>query len=462
MSKHVLVALSWGIDNIGSMAITPGLLHMMDRQRPEVPARIISLMDEDDPKYAVSRDYIPLYKSNSKVLPNRFRPLFQEHSSSRAWSAFKARWGEQKLESFRRGVLSSHEAEAIAEDVLDRLPLDVYAELREGDPAYGEAFDDAGFVIYNSGTMINFGRLGVRNMWGYTIPNVMPLLIARALKLPYGLNSNSFDAIDWPADLIFRPLLEDARFVYCRDSDSLNYLRQCDLTNASTGYRPDSAFFFQGRDEAWAERYLADNGLEEKQFLAVIVRISGNPRDIAYDPTGGSMPPERIASHMGKIKEVIERWIAATGMKVLLCHETRDTVESARTALWDQLSADTKRHCVFLDHFWSSEQACSVIRRTRVLLSMEMHSVIMSIGIGTPVVHNPFDEAGRKKQMVRDVGLGDWLVDIDASSAEAMADRALAIHRDYEQAERRVHGVLPGLEARAFQTLSEVWTHWRA
>jgi polysaccharide pyruvyl transferase WcaK-like protein len=463
MNKHLLIALSWGIDNIGSMAITPGLLHLVNKQKPDLPVHVFSHLIAEKPGYHISSAYVPTYTSNCTMHPNCFEPMFRPNQpTSRAWLAFIERWSESKLESFRKGCLTSYESASIADDMLNRLPLEIHAELKLTNPEAAAAFDQAGFVIYNSGTMINFGRLGIRNMWGYTMSNAMPLLIARALKLPYGINANSFDAIDWPATLVYERLLGDARFVYCRDSDSLRYLEQCGLMNKNMGYRPDSAFFFPGRDESWAEQFLAENGLEEKQFLAVIVRISAHTKElIAYDPTSGAIAPERQAEQMHKLKEVIEQWVATTGKKVLVCHETRDTVESAREGLWNILSEDALAQCVYLDHFWSTEQACSVLQRTRVLLSMEMHSVIMSIGLGTPVVHNPYAEAGRKKEMVRDVGLGDWLVDIDSCSGEDMLASVLDIHHNYAASEQRIQELLPGLEARANQVISEVWTNWK-
>jgi polysaccharide pyruvyl transferase WcaK-like protein len=457
-----LIALSWSIDNIGSMAITPGLLQLVKQTNPDIPVQVFSLLEEGTADFPISRDYIPRFKSNCTVHPNIFRPMFQESDpSSRAWLDFIQRHSAHRLESFRKGCLASEEAEAIADDLLHRLPLEIVDEMRRDRPECAAAFEQAGFFIYNSGTMINFGRLGIRNMWGYTLPNVLPLLIARALKLPYGINANSFDAIDWPANLIYRPLLADAQFTYCRDTDSLNYLRQCGLLNQNSGYRPDSAFFFPGLDESWAEKYLANNGLQDKRFLTVIVRISGDQKALAYDPTGGSMRPERQAEHMRKLKGTIERWIADTGMKVLIAHEQRDTLHSAKQQLWDILSEDTRKHCVYLDEFWSSEQACSVLRRTRILLSMEMHSIILSLAHGTPVVHNPFDEAGRKKRMVRDLGFGDWLIDIDGVTTDEMHAAVMGIHNDYDSARQRLQEALPGIQARGRQMVSEVWTHWK-
>lgn len=204
-------------------------------------------------------------------------------------------------------------------------------------------------------------------------------------------------------DLIYEKLIKDAKFFYCRDGDSLNYLSQKNLLNKNSGSRPDSTFFFKQFDDPWCKDFMRDNNLEEKKFICVIIRYSSDEGKY-HDPTGGSVPQSRKDSHMDKLRTFIVRWIESTEMKVLICPETRDSIVQAKTHLYSKLPRKIKEDCVFMDDFWTSEQAYSVFRSSRIVVSMEMHSIIMSLNVGTPVVHNPFAEAGRKKWMVKDTG----------------------------------------------------------
>jgi len=67
-----------------------------------------------------------------------------------------------------------------------------------------------------------------------------------------------------------------------------------------------------------------------------------------------------------------------------------------------------------------------------------MHSIIIGIGNGIPILHIPYGECGRKRQMVRDMDLAPWLIDIDdEDAAQQMLDAAL--YADGHQAELRQH-----------------------
>lgn len=461
MVRHLLIAYSWSVNNIGDMGITPGLLNLIDRDRPELPVSVLTWQPAADPGHAEAKARLQRYRRLCTVEP---MPFFERMgaaaSRGQAWPRLLTRWGAHRLESFRKGILTADDSAALVDDLLGPFADDLIADLRAEVPSIARAIEEAGFVLYNSGTTLNFGRLGVRNLWGYTLPLAMPLILARRLGLPYGISAQSFDALEWPMELLYRTLFRDARFVYCRDTDSLRYLEQKRLTNACSGFRPDSTFFFQGLDEPWADHFLAAQGLTPERYACVLARISAATA-ILNDPTGGAVSAARQDEQMRKLAHFITEWVRRTGCKALLCHETRDTLETLKAALWERLPADVRPAVVYLDSFWSSEQAYSVFRRARLVVSMEMHSVIMAVNVGTPVLHDPFDECGRKKTMMRDIGLGDWLLDIDSCGDEALIDAALAIHHDWESARQRLQRLRPALEVRARTTLSEVWLQGR-
>jgi polysaccharide pyruvyl transferase WcaK-like protein len=461
MSKHLLITYSWSVNNIGDIGITPGLLNMINREKPELPVKVFSWLPENDPGYLKTKNYLPQYKKNCEVLPMPFVVADGGGmTKGKAWQNFEQRWGCSKLESFRKGTLTTYESEAIVEDILEKYSLELFEELKENNPTAANAFENAGFVYYNSGTTFNYGRLGIKNLWGYTLPLAMSLIIARKIGVPYGVGSQSFDALEWPMELLYRKLFGDAEFVYCRDTDSLNYLSQKRLTNKCSGYRPDSTFFFKGFDEAWADKFMSEHELKNENFMCLMQRLSSKQSEF-NDPTGGAVSEERKHEQMRKLKILIEQWIERTGGKVLICHETRDTLKTVPEYLLNILDKKTLKNCVYMDSFWTSEQAYSIFKRARIVTSMEMHSIIMTINVGTPVIHNPFDECGRKKYMLNDLGLGDWLIDIDSCSDNAMVDVAMDIHKNHMAAKKYLRDLRPTLEAKTLATLKEVWMAWK-
>jgi len=461
MNKHLLLAFSWTFGHVGDVGITAGFLQFLHRRRPDLPVRLLAWQGREDPEFPRAQRYYPQYHAPTEVYPNVFRELIGDDApEGGVWREWGKRWGRRRLENFERGCLNSREAAAMAEDLLERFPLELYREMETRHPEIAKLFSEAGFVLFNASTSLSFGRLGVRNWWGQTLRNAMPLLIARALRIPYGLHPQSVEAVDWPVDLVYRPLFREARFLYTRDSDSLVYLEQRRLCNRSSGFAADTTFFFQCPDIAWSERWMEAHGLEERGFAVVMVRIPicrpGSP-----DPVAGAVPPERLARLMDRNRQVIEPWVAKTGLKVVIAHEGADTIPSAREHLWSLLSPETREKVVYLDEFWTTEQAFALYQRARLMISMEIHSTFLALGAGTPVVHHPFVEAGRKMEVFRDLGLGDWLIDIDEADAGEILSAVLAIHENHEAARARVAAILPGLEAKASSILAEMERHWQ-
>lgn len=461
MERHLFAAYAWSFHHVGDTSIMPGLLGVVHRQMPEVPVQVMAYQAESHRDYSQVGTYLRRFSPNSTVHPNVFRQMLQEgEAGSDAWRSFARRWGNAALGQFELGRLDERESARIAEDLLERLPLELLEELRRNKPEIAAAIADAGFAVYNSSTSLSYGRLGSRKLWKAILPMMMPMLIARAAGVPYGFSPLSFEALDWPIPLLYRRLFGDARFLYCRDSDSLRHLRQHGLLNATSGVRPDNCLYFDGEDEAWAERFMAAHGLENKTFIGLMLRIP-DPAPGSGDPLTSSVSAERIGSLVRKNKALLERWIAETGMKVLICHETTASIKTSRETLWSGLSEETRSHCVYMDEFWTAGQARSLYGRMRMLVSMELHSAMLALTAGTPIVHHPLSESGRKKEMLNDYGLGDWLFDIDACTADELAAAAGRIHRQYPESVRRVRELTTGLQSMGDALAFEMRLNWR-
>lgn len=475
MKKHLLVSYAWSINNIGDMGIQGGLFTLLKEKSPDLAVKLINYLPENDPAYAHYKEVLPPYNPKGEVLPMPFfdliagDPMPDAASESirnagvkgNAWHNLVSRHGKLKLEQFRTGTISSFDAEKLTDDLLNRFPLEIMEDLKLHFPDLADAFANAGFVYYNSGTTLNFGRLGVRRLFGYTLPLAMSLILARALKIPYGIGSQSFDLIEWPMDLLYDKLFADAEFVYCRDTDSLNYLKQKKFSFKTIDFRPDTTVYFNGGDDAWKEEFFAAKELEEGKFMTVALRISA-PKPKYHDPTGGSVTPERCRHQMEQMKYLVEEYIKMTGHKVLIAHETRDTLEDARIHLYNILSDEAKANTVYLEEFWTPEQALSVYRATSLLVSVEMHSIIMAIGNGVPFIHAPYVECGRKRQMVRDMELPEFLIDLDdEDSGKQMVDRARMILENRPQVRERLQKVRKRLAELSAKSISEVGTFFK-
>ena len=127
-----------------------------------------------------------------------------------------------------------------------------------------------------------------------------------------------------------------------------------------------------------------------------------------------------------------------------------------------KLSASAQKKCVEMEKFWTTEQAYSLYQRAQIVVSMEMHSVIMALSLGTPVLMPQFSENGRKVWMLEELGLRDWIFDIDEPvMSAALLDAALQIHNDQAASQQRVRSQLPRLRQLGVSVIREVEMGWR-
>ena len=108
-----------------------------------------------------------------------------------------------------------------------------------------------------------------------------------------------------------------------------------------------------------------------------------------------------------------------TPMKVLVCPEDESQVAIGKAMLVDPLPDDVKAKVVWRDHYWLTDEALSTYVRSAGLFGHEMHSPIMCVANGVPAVVCRFAEQTSKGIMWRDIGLGEWLFDLDENRTAA-------------------------------------------
>ena len=311
-------------------------------------------------------------------------------------------------------------------------------------PQFREAFDRADLVLYNSGTTLSYGRWEYD--WNRTMRFAMPLIMAREAGKPYGIYCQSFERFACPSNELFRPLLSDASFVFVRDSNSLEYLKSLSVSPPVLEFGPDATFAFDLRDEARADTFMQRHSLQPRKFITITIRTS----------VQGFIDEKREQSHAAKLRQMIATWVERTGHDVLICPEVKHEIEPARRLILEPLSEDVRKHVRFKEEFWLPDEAFSVYARAEAIVSMEMHSIILGLAAGTPVLHPRFAEAGRKAWMLRDLGVEEWLFDIDKAPAQHMTDELLALHNHYDDSLAKVKSAMEIVHKRQKETMTVV------
>jgi polysaccharide pyruvyl transferase WcaK-like protein len=244
-----------------------------------------------------------------------------------------------------------------------------------------------------------------------------------------------------------RALLAGARFVCCRDTDSLAALRASGISGPAMEFGPDATFALDLRDDRKALAFLESKNLGPGRFACFVPRLRWTP----YWKEGRRMPPELIRereavnekhreSDHAKLRAAIVAWVRETGQPALLCPEMTYQVELLRPLLFDPLPEDVRRRVVVRDAYWLPDEAASTYARAAAVVSLEMHSPIIAVANGTPAIHVRQPTDTRKGRMWRDVGLGEWLFETDACTGEEIAARLLEIHSKPDLARKRAAG----------------------
>jgi polysaccharide pyruvyl transferase WcaK-like protein len=222
-------------------------------------------------------------------------------------------------------------------------------------------------------------------------------------------------------DAYCRELLDTASFLFLRDSRSLEVVKQAGVRCPVVEFGPDGAFACDLRNEAAAIEFLREHQLEEGRFLCTIPRLRRTPywlvRETSkFDETKHRRNEEMKEHDHALLREGILAVVRETDLKVLVCPEDATQMQEGKSLLIDPLPEAVKERVVWRKDYWLTDEALSIYTRSAGLFGNEMHSPIMCIGNGVPAIVCRFAEQTSKGFMWEDIGLGDWLFDLDETA----------------------------------------------
>jgi hypothetical protein len=291
-------------------------------------------------------------------------------------------------------------------------------------PELAEAFAAADLMLHGSGPSV--------------VAQVQLEAWRKTAGKPYGIYGVTVQSLD--AKL--RDLLSNAAFVFCRETKSVANLEDAGVTCPVKAFAPDGTFAFHLLDDERALPFMEAHGLEDGKFLCAVPRLRYTPyhqirksgwSDEEIRKKTAVNDQYKEADH-AKLREAITTWVRATGFKALVCPEMTYQLDILEPLVIDPLPADVKPHVVKRDTYWLPDEAGSVYKRARAVLSFECHSPIIACAHGTPgfYLRQPTDTI--KGQMWHDVGLSDWTFEIDETEGRQIARRLMDVHADYDAA----------------------------
>ena len=257
-----------------------------------------------------------------------------------------------------------------------------------------------------------------------------------------------------------KELLRQAKFVFFRDSVSLERAKQDGVQCRVMEFGPDGAFACDLRDDAKATAFLRANGLEEGKFLCCLSRLRYTPywrvKPGVKKDEQRQQRNEAMKEHDHRsLREAIVAIVRETPLKVLLCPEDMTEMAVGKEMFFDRLPVDVKPRVVWREQFWLTDEALSTYVRSAGLFGSEMHSPIMAIGNGIPAIVCRFEEQTSKGFMWRDIGLGDWLFDLDVEAEHKdIVPAVLALANDPAAAKAKVAKARAFVHQRQHETMA--------
>ena len=319
------------------------------------------------------------------------------------------------------------------------------ADGRGSNPQLDEAIRWADFLLHGSGPSL----VAATDVAAFVKHTGKPFGV-------YGITHGSFFSGN------DKDLLSSARFVFFRDSVSLQRAKQEGITSPVMEFGPDGAFACDLRDDAKATAFMTANGLEAGRFVCCLSRLRYTPywlvREGAQKDEKRHARNEAMKEHDHRaIRQAIVTVVRETPMKVLLCPEDATQMAVGREMLFDPLPDDVKRRVVLRDRYWLTDEALSTYVRSAGLFGSEMHSPIMAVGNGVPALVCRFEEQTSKGIMWRDIGLGEWLFDLDRPEEHAgIVPAVLTMIKDPVGAKAKVAAARKFVEQRQRESMAVV------
>jgi polysaccharide pyruvyl transferase WcaK-like protein len=245
-------------------------------------------------------------------------------------------------------------------------------------------------------------------------------------------------------------LLNKAAFIYTREKKTLNILKNAGVKTPVLEFGPDGCFGIDVRDDKRGLATMAKLGLEDRKFITVQVRTNTPKYPGVDDPRPEKLNPlyptpkqtEDDARRSAKYRDLITRWVQTTGGKVLIAPETIKEMGHNKRLIYDPLPSEIQKHVVNLEYFWNADEAASIFARAHTVVCHEPHSPIIALANGTPIIHTYSEFHSPKCWMFQDIGLSDWLLEMDETPVEKMAETLFEIEADYSGAQAKVRAAM--------------------
>ncbi|QDS85872.1 Polysaccharide pyruvyl transferase [Rosistilla ulvae] len=315
-----------------------------------------------------------------------------------------------------------------------------------------QAFEECEFLLHGSGPSLVAQKDVIRwrdetqkpyGVYGITLPSK---------------GSASTKPTTEPAMAKTIEVLSGAEFVFFRDSHSLALAKEKGCQSKIMEFGPDGAFACDLREPEKANAFLKANDLQPGKFLCCIPRLRYTPywtiKDRPFDEVKHARNEAMKEHDHAQLRRAIVEVVKTTDLKVLVCPEDQTQMKVGKELLVDPLPAEIRKRVVWRPNYWLTGEAVSTYVQSAGLFGNEMHSPIMCIGHGIPAIVCRWAEQTSKGYMWEDIGLGDWLFDLDnPADMPKIVPAVLEMAQNPDKAKQRAAAARKVVEQRQAETM---------
>jgi polysaccharide pyruvyl transferase WcaK-like protein len=300
------------------------------------------------------------------------------------------------------------------------------ADGKASNPDLAAAVEWADFFLHGSGPSV----VGLKDMMAF----------AKHTKKPYGVFGITYGG----SAEATQEFLTGAKFLFFRDTVSLAKAKSEKIASPVMEFGPDGAFAVDLRDDEKAAAFLKANGLEDGKFLCCIPRLRNTPywtvrKTTPFDAKKHAENEKSKDHDHAQLRIAIENIVKETDLKVLVCPEDVTQMAVGKELIVDKLPEAVRKRVVWRENYWLTDEALSTYVRSAGLFGNEMHSPIMCVGNGIPAIVCRWAQQTSKGFMWRDIGLNEWLFDLDdEAQVPKVAPAVLALAKDPAAAKAKV------------------------
>lgn len=412
--ERIVLAFAWANDNVGDMAITPGAIRCLQQAFPQASLTVLSLQDQAAPAYVTTQTALARRAPEVRLLPH---PLcFLPRLPARLRRRTNRLLGLASL-----------------------LVPGLLARLFPGNASYA-ALRQADLIIGNGGILFFWDHTNKRPP-GPLFDLMYPFLLARRSRITHGFHAQTVGPFRGFGRRLFRWFFRSAQFLFVRESISHEHAHAVTPPRCRVAVVPDAAFALErASDPSLIERHRLRPG----EFFAVTLRAT---------MTGyiGKVDAARVARYGELMRAYVEAVVNRTGLTPALVVQTTRDIEFTRT-----VHATLRAPAELVEHSSSLEPLLTLYGAARFLVGMRLHSLIFAMVAGTPPIGIYYRAISHKMRgIMDDVGLGAYVLDIDAVDLKTLVDRTSDLLASRDQLARQLSEHISEANTRAVALLRD-------